>query len=118
MMLNMNVPLSEHWQRFVAEQVRTGRFPSEAAVLEEALALLKRQERGPVQQKAPNGTGPSSTTITSTVCPSAPHEQGLRRHNPVWPRSRSSTWSKRSTPPFTRKPPRTLVSKQCDGPGR
>ncbi len=52
----MNVPLSEHWQRFVAEQVRTGRFPSEAAVLEEALALLKRQERGPVQHKALKGT--------------------------------------------------------------
>ena len=36
----MNVPLSEHWQRFVAEQVRSGRFPSEAAVLEKALVLL------------------------------------------------------------------------------
>ena len=59
----MNVPLSEHWQRFVAEQVRTGRFPSEAAVLEEALALLKRQERGPVQQKAPNGTRPIGEII-------------------------------------------------------
>jgi Arc/MetJ-type ribon-helix-helix transcriptional regulator len=31
--LKTNVPLSEHWQRFVAEQVRAGRFPSEAAVL-------------------------------------------------------------------------------------
>jgi hypothetical protein len=39
------VLLSEHWQRFVAEQVRSGRFPSEAAVLEKALALLKQQER-------------------------------------------------------------------------
>ena len=63
MMLNMNVPLSEHWQRFVAEQVRTGRFPSEAAVLEEALALLKRQERGPVQHKAPEGTRPIGEII-------------------------------------------------------
>jgi putative addiction module CopG family antidote len=63
MVLNMNVPLSEHWQRFVAEQVRTGRFPSEAAVLEEALALLKRQERGPVQQKIPNGTMPIGEII-------------------------------------------------------
>ncbi len=59
----MNVPLSEHWQRFVAEQVRTGRFPSEAAVLEEALALLKRQERESVQQKAPNGTRPIGEII-------------------------------------------------------
>ena len=53
----VNVSLSEHWQRFVAEQVRSGRFPSEAAVLEKAIALLKQQERGQAQQKAPNGTG-------------------------------------------------------------
>ncbi|MGZ3472366.1 MAG: ribbon-helix-helix domain-containing protein [Isosphaeraceae bacterium] len=59
----MDVPLSEHWQRFVAEQVRTGRFPSEAAVLEEALALLKRRERGPVQHKAPKGTRPIGKII-------------------------------------------------------
>ena len=32
----MNVPLSEHWQRFVREEVQSGRFSSEAAVLEEA----------------------------------------------------------------------------------
>ena len=38
------MPLSEHGQRFVAEQVRSGRFPSEAAVLEKALALLQQQE--------------------------------------------------------------------------
>jgi Arc/MetJ-type ribon-helix-helix transcriptional regulator len=63
MVLKMNVPPSEHWQRFVAEQVRTGRFPSEAAVLEKALALLKQQERGPVQQKAPNGTRPIGEII-------------------------------------------------------
>ena len=42
---DVNVPLSEHWQRFVAEQVRSGRFPSEAAILEKALALSKQQER-------------------------------------------------------------------------
>jgi putative addiction module CopG family antidote len=40
----MNVPLSEHWQRFVREEVQSGRFPSEAAVLEEALALLEQRE--------------------------------------------------------------------------
>ena len=49
----MNVPLSEHWQRFVAEQVRDGRFPSEAAVLEQALALLKEEERGQIQLEGP-----------------------------------------------------------------
>jgi Arc/MetJ-type ribon-helix-helix transcriptional regulator len=59
----VNVSLSEHWQRFVAEQVRSGRFPSEAAVLEKALALLKQQERGQAQQKAPNGIGPIGEII-------------------------------------------------------
>jgi Arc/MetJ-type ribon-helix-helix transcriptional regulator len=41
----MDVPISEHWQRFVGEEVRSGRFPSEAAVLEEALTLLAQRER-------------------------------------------------------------------------
>lgn len=40
----MNVPLSETWQRFVREEVQTGRFPSEAAVVEEALGLLRQRE--------------------------------------------------------------------------
>jgi putative addiction module CopG family antidote len=53
----MNVPLPDHWQHFVREEVRSGRFPSEAAVLEEALALLRQQEHGQVQQKDANGTG-------------------------------------------------------------
>jgi putative addiction module CopG family antidote len=53
----MNVPLSENWQRFVREEVRSGRFPSEAAVLEEALALLRQRELGQVQQNVANGTG-------------------------------------------------------------
>jgi Arc/MetJ-type ribon-helix-helix transcriptional regulator len=52
----MNVPLSENWHRFVREEVQSGRFPSEAAVLEEALALLRQREHGQVQ-KAANGTG-------------------------------------------------------------
>ena len=46
----MNVPLSEHWQRFVRGEVQSGRFPSEAAVLEEALALLEQRE----QQQSPS----------------------------------------------------------------
>jgi Arc/MetJ-type ribon-helix-helix transcriptional regulator len=54
----MNVPLSENWQRFVREEVRSGRFPSEAAVLEEALALLEQREHGRVRQQTTNGTGP------------------------------------------------------------
>jgi putative addiction module CopG family antidote len=59
----MNVPLSEHWQRFVAEQVRDGRFPSEAAVLEQALALLKQKERGQIQRKALDVTRPIGEII-------------------------------------------------------
>jgi putative addiction module CopG family antidote len=37
----MNVQLPEHWERFVQDEVRSGRFSSKAAVLEEALILLK-----------------------------------------------------------------------------
>jgi len=53
----MNVPLPDHWQHFVREEVRSGRFPSEAAVLEEALALLRRREHGQAREDAANGTG-------------------------------------------------------------
>ena len=53
----MNVPLPDHWQHFVREEVRSGRFPSEAAVLEEALALLRRHEHGQAREDPANGTG-------------------------------------------------------------
>ena len=52
----MNVPLSEHWQRFVREEVQSGRFPSEAAVLEEALALLEQREQQQSPSRRQNGT--------------------------------------------------------------
>lgn len=52
----MNVPLPEHWQHFVRDEVRSGRFPSEAAVLEEALARLKEREHQQSQPKLENGT--------------------------------------------------------------
>jgi Arc/MetJ-type ribon-helix-helix transcriptional regulator len=45
----MNVPLSEDWQRFVRDEVRSGRFPSEAAVLEGALSLLREKRPGSAQ---------------------------------------------------------------------
>jgi len=51
----MNVPLSDHWQRYVREEVRRGRFPSEAAVLEEALTLLRRRELAQGQPEAARG---------------------------------------------------------------
>ena len=39
----MNVTLSEEWRTYVAEQVREGRFPSDAAVVEAGLQLLREQ---------------------------------------------------------------------------
>ena len=41
----MNIQLSEQWQEFIREEVRGGRFPTESAVLEGALALLKQREQ-------------------------------------------------------------------------
>jgi putative addiction module CopG family antidote len=41
----MNVHLSEESRRFVADQVTRGRYPSEEAVLEEALCRMRQQER-------------------------------------------------------------------------
>jgi Arc/MetJ-type ribon-helix-helix transcriptional regulator len=53
----MNIVLSEHWQRFVREEVESGRFPSESAVLEEALALLSQRERRQIDTSPTGGTG-------------------------------------------------------------
>lgn len=43
----MNVHLSEESRRFVADQVASGRYPSEEAVLEDALRRMRRQEQPP-----------------------------------------------------------------------
>jgi hypothetical protein len=51
------VPFSENWQRFVREEVRRGRFPSEPAVVEGAPALLRQRESAHGQHETPNGTG-------------------------------------------------------------
>jgi putative addiction module CopG family antidote len=53
----MNVPLPEDWEHFVREEVRSGRFDSEAAVLAEALALLKEREHKQAQPSAGNEGG-------------------------------------------------------------
>jgi Arc/MetJ-type ribon-helix-helix transcriptional regulator len=53
----MNVPLSEHWLRYVREKVESGRFPSAAAVMEEALALLRQRELAQLGKDHPNETG-------------------------------------------------------------
>jgi putative addiction module CopG family antidote len=52
----MSVPLSDHWQRFIREEVQSGRFPSEAAVLEEALALLEQRKQQQSPSRLQNGT--------------------------------------------------------------
>lgn len=54
----MNVQLTEHWQQFVREEVQRGRFSSETAVLEEALALLKERECPQSQPEHGNGNKP------------------------------------------------------------
>ncbi len=59
----MNVPLAEDWLQFVREEVQSGRFPSEAAVLEEALALLRQREHGQVQQEGANRARPIGEII-------------------------------------------------------
>jgi putative addiction module CopG family antidote len=56
----MNVQLPEHWERFVQDEVRSGHFSSEAAVLEEALTLLKQREQQQAHPEAPEAAGPRS----------------------------------------------------------
>lgn len=41
----MNVHLSEKTRRFVAEEVTSGRYPSEEAVFEEALRRMRQEDR-------------------------------------------------------------------------
>jgi Arc/MetJ-type ribon-helix-helix transcriptional regulator len=52
----MNVLISESWQQFVREEVRSGRFPSEKSVVEEALALLREREKAQPRVGPANGT--------------------------------------------------------------
>ena len=40
----MEIHLTEEWERFVREEVRSGRFASESHLMGEALALLRRRE--------------------------------------------------------------------------
>src|SRR5512135_1038039 len=48
----MNVHLSEESRRFIAAQVAAGRYPSEDAVLEDALVRMRQQEE-PAQAVEP-----------------------------------------------------------------
>ena len=53
----MNVQLPEHWERFVQDEVRSGRFSSEEAVLEEALILLKLRVQQQPLTEVPEAAG-------------------------------------------------------------
>ncbi len=43
----MNVHLSDESRRFVSRQVSSGRYPSEDAVLEDAVSRMRQQEPSP-----------------------------------------------------------------------
>ncbi|MEO6807496.1 MAG: hypothetical protein ABI353_00085 [Isosphaeraceae bacterium] len=49
----MNVRLSEESRRFVADQIAAGRYPSEDAVLEDALLRMRQQEPRPSATGSP-----------------------------------------------------------------
>ncbi len=49
----MNVPLSEYWEEFIRSRVQSGRYASEAALLEDALLLLSRRELEQLSAKQP-----------------------------------------------------------------
>ncbi len=42
----MNVRVSEKWEAFIRSRVRSGRYPSEGEVLDEALRLLRDRDQG------------------------------------------------------------------------
>ena len=50
----MEIHLPEDLQRFVHDQVRTGRFPSEDQVVSEALRQFKQAQQPPAAQPAPD----------------------------------------------------------------
>jgi Arc/MetJ-type ribon-helix-helix transcriptional regulator len=50
----VNVQLSEESRRFIADQVATGRYPSEDAVLEDAVSRLRQQEQPPQSGRTPD----------------------------------------------------------------
>jgi putative addiction module CopG family antidote len=57
----MNVHLSEESRRFVADQVATGRYPSEDAVLEDALWRMRQQEL-PTRAREPGAEDGEAST--------------------------------------------------------
>ena len=49
----MNVQLSEESCRFIADQVAAGRYPSEEAVLEDALSRMRQDVHSPRRDEVP-----------------------------------------------------------------
>ncbi len=53
----VTVTLPEHWNQFIRDALRSGRYSSDTAVLEEALGLLKERERS-LEPPSRNGAAP------------------------------------------------------------
>ena len=73
----MNVHLSEESRRFVADQVAAGRYPSEEAVLEDALVRMRQQPQArpglvPDAERAPG------------FFPDDAEEPTTATHKPIW----------------------------------
>jgi putative addiction module CopG family antidote len=63
----MNVHLPDHWGQFIRSQVQSGRYSSEAEVLEEALRLLQQRD-----QEKPGAVEPADNEGEKTP------------HKPIW----------------------------------
>ena len=59
----MNVHISEHWQRFIQDEIQSGRFASADQMIDEALRLLKEHDQAPAGStpKADMAAGATAT---------------------------------------------------------
>lgn len=73
----MNVHLSAESRRFVADQVATGRYPSEEAVLEDALARMRQQPEIRAAMTQGSEQAPGAT-------PENGAEPASATHKPIW----------------------------------
>jgi putative addiction module CopG family antidote len=57
----MNVHIPEHWQRFIQDAIKSGRFASADQMIDEALRLLKEHDQAPAESpKADTGEATST----------------------------------------------------------
>ncbi len=62
----MNVDVSEHWQRFIQDEIRRGRFASAGQMIDEALRLLKEHDHPSA------GSTPKADTAAGAAAPQKP----------------------------------------------